>query len=32
MKITKVKLYVHDMQKMEQFYVDLLGFTLLKNS
>lgn len=32
MKITKVKLYVHDMQKMEQFYVELLGFTLLERT
>jgi len=32
MKITKVKLYVHDVQKMEQFYVDLLGFALLERT
>jgi len=32
MKITKVKLYVHDVQKMEQFYVDLLGFSLLERT
>lgn len=32
MKITKVKLYVHDVQKMQQFYVDLLGFALLERT
>lgn len=32
MKITKVKLYVHDVQKMQQFYVVLLGFALLERT
>lgn len=29
MRITKAKLFVHDLQKMQQFYSELLGFALL---
>ncbi|WP_141905123.1 VOC family protein [Lysinibacillus sp. Y5S-8] len=32
MKITKVQLFVHDLQKMQKFYSDQLGFALLENT
>jgi len=32
MKITKVKLFVHDVQKMQQFYCEQLGFALVKGA
>lgn len=32
MKITKVQLFVHDLQKMQKFYSDQLGFALLEST
>ncbi|MFJ7646320.1 VOC family protein [Lysinibacillus sp. NPDC097279] len=32
MKITKMKLYVHDLHKMKDFYCNTLGFELLKEA
>lgn len=32
MKITRVKLVIHDVQKMQQFYCEQMGFALVKGT